>query len=626
MNWPDLLWTMWLEIVTGTTVAGWLVALGVTVAAGVALGHIKVFGVSLGVTTVIFAAIGYSWAFWSPDGMAAHALVDTKVKVELAALAAKPAAAPAAGPDGVIAPAPAPDLVAIRAKAEKAFEDKVHVRKDVLEFIREFGLVLFVYCVGMMVGPGFLQSLKNQGVRWNIMAASVVLLGLGVTCLVVVVAGQHPAAAVGVMSGAITNTPGWAAAQATLKELKVPAEQIAMTVSGYAVAYPFGIAGIIASLITIRLLFGIRPKDEVEAFSAANRGAAGASNINLKVSNPGIVGKNVAHVDELAGDGVVVSRVQRGDEQLVPKPDFCFAMGDLIHAVGGSSGLARLQEIVGERIDDDIREAQVCHRLITREIIVTNQHVVGDSIAKLDFPRTCGATVTRIRRHGKELLADDGTDLHFADRMVVVGDEMGIKRVEERVGNAPSLLEHPQLIGLFLGIAVGVVIGQIPIPIPGVSQPVKLGLAGGPIVAALVFSAMGHLGKHVIFHVSKGANNLMREFGIALFLACVGLLSAQAFIHYAFSAQGALWMGCALAIAMIPLLIVGIVARLFFKENYTALMGLLAGSCTDPPALAFANSTAGNELPGLAYATVYPLTMLMRVVGAQIFVLLWLAT
>lgn len=614
MNWPDLLWTMWLEIVTGSTVAGWLVALGLTVAAGVALGHIKVFGVSLGVTTVIFAAIAYSWAFWSPEGFASQALVDTRVKVEMARLTAQPA-------DPATAP---PDETAVRAKVVKAAEEKVHTRKEVLEFIREFGLVLFVYCIGMTVGPGFLQSLRNQGVRWNIMAGSVVLLGLGVACVVVVVAGQPPAAAVGVMSGAITNTPGWAAAQATLKELKVPAEQLAMTVSGYAVAYPFGIAGIIGSLIAIRVLFGIRPKEEVETFAAANRGSANAGNINLKVSNPGIVGKSVAHVDELAGDGVVVSRVQRGDQQVVPKAEFTLALGDLIHAVGGKDGLTRLHEIVGERIDDDLREAEVCHRLITREIIVTNQHVVGDSIAKLDFPGSCGATVTRIRRHGKELLAEEEANLHFADRLVVVGDELGLKRVEERVGNTPGLLDHPHLIGLFLGIAAGVVLGQIPIPIPGVSQPVKLGLAGGPIVAALVFSAMGHLGKHVIFHVSKGANNLMKEFGIALFLACVGLLSAQGFVHYAFSSQGALWIGCALAIAMLPLLIVGLVARLFFKENYTALMGVLAGSCTDPPALAFANGTAGNELPGLAYATVYPLTMLLRVVGAQIFVLVWL--
>jgi len=622
MNWPDLLWTMWLEIVTGTSVAGWLVALGLTVAAGVALGHIKVFGVSLGVTTVIFAAIAYSWAVWSPDSMASHALADTKVRAEVSRLAALPP--PAAAADGTMAERPVVDEAAIRVKVEKAIEEKAHSRKEVLEFIREFGLVLFVYCIGMMVGPGFLQSLKNQGVRWNIMAASVVLLGLGVTCLVVVVVGLHPAAAVGVMSGSVTNTPGWAAAQATLKELKAPAEQIGMTVSGYAVAYPFGIAGIIGSLITLRLLFRIRPKDEVEAFAAANTGTVGAGNINLKVSNPGIAGKTVSHVDSLAGDEVVVSRVQRGDEQLVPKPDFVLAMGDLIHAVGGKDGLNRLGEIVGECIDIDIREAQVCHRLITREVIVTNQHVVGDSIAKLDLPRTCGATCTRIKRHGKELLAEDDTDVHFADRLMVVGDEMGLKRVEERVGNTPGQLDHPQLIGLFLGIAVGVVLGQIPIPVPGISQPVKLGLAGGPIVAALVFSAMGHLGKYVIFHVSKGANNLMREFGIALFLACVGLLSAQSFVHYAFSAQGLVWIGCALAISMIPLLIVGVVARLFFKENYTALMGLLAGSCTDPPALAFANGTAGNELPGLAYATVYPLTMLLRVVGAQIFVLLWL--
>jgi putative transport protein len=640
MGWPDMLWTMWLEIVTGYSAAGWIVALGVTIAAGVALGHIRIFGVSLGVTTVIFAAIAYSWALWDPHGVGAKALVETKVEAEVmrlervAAQTPPPAATPPAttqpaeGQEQAAPPPPPPaiDRDALRAKIEKDIEAKLHGRKEVLEFIREFGLVLFVYCIGMMVGPGFLQSLKNQGVRWNIFAAWVVLLGLGVTALVVVVAGQHPTAAVGVMSGAITNTPGWAAAQATLRELKAPAEQVAMTVSGYAVAYPFGIAGIIGSLLAIRFLFGIRPKDEVESFAQAMRGDAGAGNANLRVTNPGIVGKSVAHVDRLAGEGVVISRVQRGDEQVVPKPEFALAMGDLLHAVGSKEGLERLQEIVGERIESDIRQAQVCRLLLTREVVVTNQHIVGDRIADLDFPGTCGATVTRIKRHGKELLAEDAADLHFADRLLVVGDEMGIKRVEQRVGNAPGYLDHPQLIGLFLGIAVGIVIGQIPIPIPGLSQPVKLGLAGGPIVAALVFSSMGHLGKHVIFHVSKGANNLMREFGIALFLACVGLLSAQAFVTYAFSAQGALWIACALCIAMIPLLVVGIVARLFFKENYTALMGVMAGSCTDPPALAFANGTAGNELPGLAYATVYPLTMLLRVVGAQIFVLLWLAT
>lgn len=653
MNWPDMLWTMWLEIITGSSAAGWIVALGITVASGVALGHIRVFGVSLGVTTVLFTSIAYSWAVWNPHGMANRALVDTKVQIEVskqqaaalkatAAPASAPAsdaghAAPAAEPVQAAAAPPVPpasvaavpakiDVDAIRAKVEKSQEEKFHVRKEVLEFIREFGLVLFVYCVGMMVGPGFLQSLRNQGVRWNIMAASVVLIGLGVTALVVVIAGQHPTAAVGVMSGAITNTPGWAAAQATLKELKTPAEQVSQTVSGYAVAYPFGVFGIISSLLTVRFLFRIKPKDEVESFAAANRGAAGAANINLKVTNPGIAGKTVAHVDNLAGDEVVISRIQRGDEQLVPKPDFVLAMGDLIHAVGGQAGLERLQEVIGERIEADIRSSEVCRRLVTAEVIVTNQHIVGDTIAKLDFQGTCGATVTRIKRHGKEILASDDTDLHFADRVTVVGDEMGIKRVEQVVGNSPSLLDHPQLIGLFLGIAVGIVLGQIPIPIPGLSQPVKLGLAGGPIVAALVFSSLGHLGKHIIFHVSKGANNLMKEFGIALFLACVGLLSAQGFVTYAFSAQGATWILCALAIAMIPLLIVGIIARAFFKENYTALMGVMAGSCTDPPALAFANGTAGNELPGLAYATVYPLTMLMRVVGAQIFVLLWLAT
>ncbi len=627
MTWSDLLSTMCLEIATGTSVAGWIVALGVTVAAGVALGRLKLFGVSLGITTVIFAAIAYSWLVWSPTGTATRMLVDVQVRAEIArqtpaAVAAPGASASAADP----APKPAIDRAAITAKVEKAIETKVHARKEVLEFIREFGLVLFVYCVGMLVGPGFLASLRNQGVRWNLMAASVVLLGLGVTALVVLIAGQHPAEAVGVMSGAVTNTPGWAAAQTTLKELKAPAEQIAMTVSGYAVAYPFGIAGLIGSLITLRLLFGIRPKDEVAAFAAQNQSEAKVGHLNLRLSNPGLAGQSVARVGGLAGDGVVISRIQRGDEQIVPKPDFTLAQGDLLHAVGNPDGLERLRQIVGEAIDNDLRETRTDRRLNKREVLVTNQSVVGKQLSSLDFPNTCGVTVTRIWRHGKELIPNRESNLHFGDKLLVVGEEAGIRQAEQIVGNIAGHLDQPQLIGLFLGIAVGIVLGQIPIPIPGISQPVKLGLAGGPIVAALVFSSLGHLGKNIIFHVGKGANNLMREFGIALFLACVGLLSAESFVTYAFSAKGVTWILCALCITMIPLLIVGILARLFARENYTALMGVLAGACTDPPALAFANGTAGNEMPGLAYATVYPLTMLLRVVGAQIFVLLYLAS
>lgn len=610
MPWTDLLWTMLLELASGSSAAGWIVALGVTIALGVALGHIRVFGISLGVTMVLFAAIAFSHVLWSPHGRVGQALVEARVEA-------------AAARQERTAPDRPADREALRATEAKTLETKAHVRTEVLEFVREFGLVLFVYCIGMMVGPGFVQSLRHQGVRWNLIAASVVVLGLGTTGLVVAIAGQHPAAAVGVMSGAVTNTPGWAAAQATLRELGATGEQIGLTVAGYAVAYPLGIAGIIGSLLAIRFLFRIRPRDESEAFLAAQGGGAGAGNVNLRVVNPGIVGKSVAHVDALAGDGVVVSRVLRDGQQLVPKPDFTLAPGDLIHAVGGRDGLQRLAEIVGERIDEDIRVSGT-RRLFTREVLVTNQEVVGESIAKLDLPRTCGATATRIRRHGREILAEDDADLHFADRLLVVGDEMGIKRVEERVGNAPALLDHPQLIGLFVGIAVGIALGQIPIPIPGLAQPVKLGLAGGPIVAALVFSGLGHLGKHIIFHVGKGANNLMREFGIALFLACVGLLSAESFVTYAFSLQGLQWMACALAITMLPILVVGILVRLWWKENYTALMGVLAGSCTDPPALAFANASAGNELPGLAYATVYPLTMLLRVVGAQVFVLVCL--
>lgn len=602
MAWPDQLWVMWLELITGVSPAGWLVALAATIAAGVALGHLRIAGVSLGVTTVIFAAIAYAWVLWTPDGVGWQALVEAKAQQAIAA---------------------GSDPAAARAAVEQELHARLHSRREVLEFLREFGLVLFVYCIGMMVGPGFLPSLKARGLRWNLFAVAVVLGGLAVTSLAVALLGLHPAAAVGVMSGAITNTPGWAAAQATLRELSAPAELLALTVSGYAVAYPCGIAGIIGSLIAVRVLFAIRPREEAAA-CAAQQGAPATGNINLRVTNPGLVGRTLAELERLGGEGVVISRLQRGDEQLVPQPAFVLAAGDRLHAVGSPEALERLAAVVGERIDEDLREAPARQRLLVREVLLTNQELVGERLGDLGFP-ALGATVTRIRRHGRELVADDRLDLHFADRLVVVGDEAGIRRVEQRVGNAPAILDQPQLIGLFVGIAIGIVLGQIPIPVPGLAHPVKLGLAGGPIVAALVCSAVGHLGKHIIFHVGRGANNLMREFGIAVFLACVGLLSAPAFVEHAFSAQGAQWMLVALAIAMLPLLAVGIAARWWWKENYTTLMGVMAGSCTDPPALAYANAAAGSELPGLAYATVYPLTMILRIVGAQLFVLLWLA-
>jgi putative transport protein len=625
MDWPHQLWITALEVITGSNPAGWIVAIGLTIAVGVAAGHLKVLGVSLGVTTVLFAGILYSWAVWSPHGPAVEALIEAKATAQPAAVPAPPpAAAPAADATSQPAAEPGVALAAARHQHEQALEKKWHSRKEVLEFLREFGLVLFVYCLGMMVGPGFVQSLRAQGVRWNVLAASTVAFGLGITALIVWWFAVPPTAAVGVMSGAITNTSGWAAAQQTIKDLRVDSDLAALTQVGYAVAYPFGVAGIIGSLVVIRFLFRIDLKAEMASFQAS-QGKATVDNANLRVANPGVVGRCVREVDAMAGNGVVISRIMRGDEQFAPTPDFRLAAGDLIHAVGSAAALDHLAALVGARAEVDLREAPAPKRLVTREVAVTNQHVVGSTIAELDFPGRCGATVTRIRRAGAELLADDGTDLHFADRIVVVGPDEAIRRVEQQVGNSEAELNKPQLIGLFLGIACGIALGSIPFMIPGLSAPVKLGLAGGPLVAALFFSRLGHLGRHVIFHVRKGANNLMREFGIALFLACVGLLSAQSFVTYAFSSQGLVWIGCALAIAMIPLLIVGIVARLFFKENYTALMGVLAGSCTDPPALAFANSTAGNELPGLAYATVYPLTMLLRIVGAQIFVLLWLA-
>ena len=566
----------WLiDLFHGTSGASLPLALALVIGLGAALGHLRVFGVSLGITTVLFVGIAWSFCFW--------------------------------------------DVEAIKHQ------------KETLTFVREFGLVLFVYCLGMQVGPGFVASLRAQGVRWNGLAAATVLLGLTVTAVLAAVlfhgfdqGWAAPQNLVGVMSGAITNTPGMSAATTALGDLikgGYAKDLSELTAVAYAVAYPFGVTAIIMSLLLVRTMFKIDTKAECDRYIAELNGAeVAAINRNLEVQHQAAVDKTVGDLMHFAGAGVVISRVARAGQVFVPAADYRVQLGDLLHAVGSAEAVERLRLLIGDVVQIDLRTLD--HQVVSSEIIVSSHDVVGTPLAMLDFTRTCGATITRIRRAGKEVIASPDAHLNFGDRITAVGDSAGLARLGKAIGNSENDLRKPQIIALFIGIAVGVLLGQIPIPIPGLPVPVKLGLAGGPLVAALVFAHIGHVGKHINFFIAKSANNLLREFGIALFLACVGLLAGEKFVAAAFSLRGLWWILGALAITLIPLLFMGIIGRAVFKMNYIPLSGLMAGSCTDPPALAFANQQAGNESPAIAYATVYPLTMLLRIVGAQLFVLI----
>jgi len=488
-----------------------------------------------------------------------------------------------------------------------------------------------VYCLGMQVGPGFVASLRSQGLRWCLLTATTVVLGLGVTAAIAAVffglwgeSWAAPQTMVGTMSGAITNTPGLSAASTALADLVKQgfAKDLGeLTAVAYAVAYPFGVTGIILAIIFIRTLFRVDTKRECEAYvTELNGNVQAAVNRNLRIDHPAVVGKTVEELQRFAGPGVVISRAARGSQVCVPSADFAVQAGDLLHAVGSAEAVEKLRLLVGDDAPTDLRT--ITNEVISAELIVSGHEVVGVPLSQLDFPGTCGATITRIRRSGKEVIGGPDTKLHFGDRVTAVGDSQSLKRLGRAMGNSENDLRKPQIIALFVGIAVGVLLGQVPIPIPGLPVPVKLGLAGGPLVAALVFAHIGHLGKHINFFIAKSANNLLREFGIALFLACVGLLAGEKFVAAAFSLRGLWWILGALAITLIPLLFMGIVGRAVLKMNFIPLSGLMAGSCTDPPALAFANQQAGNESPAIAYATVYPLTMLLRIVGAQLFVLI----
>lgn len=501
---------------------------------------------------------------------------------------------------------------------------RIGVEHAILEFVRDFGLVLFVYTIGLQVGPSFFSSLRREGLPLNLMAAAIVLLGALCTLVVAAIGKIDLAAAVGLFSGATTNTPALGAAQQALNGLNLAdPERLELPALGYAVAYPFGILGIIGSMILFRALFRVNPEREAKAFrDQQHDGTASLTRMNIEIGNPNLNGVAIREIPGKHELDVVISRIRFADDSEVRTAtgDMLIHVRDTILAVGTPANLEKFRLITGRQSTADLMK--VPGDVTFRRIVVTRAEALGKTVRELCFNETHGVTVTRVVRAGLEMPASGMLRLKFGDVLQVVGDEADIASAAEEVGNSSKALNHTNYVAVFIGIAIGIVVGLHPIHFSGMPVPVRLGVAGGPLIVAILLSRVGRIGP-IVWHMPENANSALRELGIILFLACVGLKAGEHFIEVLSGGDGVKWMCTAAVITLAPLLAVGAFARVVWKQNFMNICGLLAGSMTDPPALAFANTAAGCDAPSLAYAAVYPLTMLLRIVVAQVLVLLF---
>jgi putative transport protein len=493
----------------------------------------------------------------------------------------------------------------------------------ILGFVREFGLILFVYTIGMQVGPGFLSSLKRQGLPLNLLAGAVVVLG-GVTTLVLARLLQiDVAAAVGIFAGATTNTPALGAAQEALRSLPdVDAGRAGLPALGYAVAYPFGIIGIILSMLVLRAGLRGATTDEPAETGADSAREDTVERMTIVVTNANLNGLKLHQIPGKEKLGVIVSRIRYAGESEVQPANAATVLhvGDTLLAVGRRANLEEFCLIVGRATRENLTRAP--GRVVRRRFVVTNKEVLGKTLRELTLTQRFGVTVTRVTRADIEMTAVPNLKLQFGDMVQVVGNEADLDQAATALGNSVAELNHTNLIPLFVGIGLGVLVGLLPFSFGGMPTPVRLGLAGGPLLAAIVLSRIGRIGP-LLWYMPVNANTLLRELGIALFLACAGLKAGEHFFEVLLEGSGWLWMACGAVVTLLPMLVVSLLGRRIVKLNFANLCGLLAGSMTDPPALAFANSINRSDAPAVAYATVYPFTMLLRIVTAQLLVLLF---
>lgn len=491
-----------------------------------------------------------------------------------------------------------------------------------LHFVQEFGLILFVYTIGIQVGPGFFASLRQSGLTLNGLGILIVVLGALVTILIYKFADIPLDVALGIYSGAVTNTPSLGAGQQILSELGMSQTTSNMGMA-YAMAYPFGICGILLSMWLIRLFFKIKVDEEAANFEKeSGHDKEALKSMSLKVTNTNLNGIHLIEIPGFDDEDVVCSRLKRGELVIVPKADTDVQLGDILHLVGNPEGLKKMHLIIGEEVDVPV--ASLSGEIRSERVVVTNEKVLGKKIRHLGIHQKYGVVISRLNRAGVELVPTAHTPLQFGDVLHMVGKTDILNQAISVIGNAKQKLLQVQMLPVFIGIGLGVLLGSIPFYIPGFPVALKLGLAGGPLVVALILARIGSIGK-LYWFMPPSANLALREIGIVLFLAVVGLKSGGSFVDTLTNGSGLEWMGYGIFITLIPLMIVGIIARLYAKLNYLSLCGLLAGSMTDPPALAFANELKeGSGAASLSYATVYPLTMFLRIISPQLLaILLW---
>ncbi|EFA8210035.1 putative transporter [Escherichia coli O157] len=494
---------------------------------------------------------------------------------------------------------------------------------DMLHVIQEFGLILFVYTIGIQVGPGFFASLRVSGLRLNLFAVLIVIIGGLVTAILHKLFDIPLPVVLGIFSGAVTNTPALGAGQQILRDLGTPMEMVDQMGMSYAMAYPFGICGILFTMWMLRVIFRVNVETEAQQHeSSRTNGGALIKTINIRVENPNLHDLAIKDVPILNGDKIICSRLKREETLKVPSPDTIIQLGDLLHLVGQPADLHNAQLVIGQEVDTSLSTKGTDLRV--ERVVVTNENVLGKRIRDLHFKERYDVVISRLNRAGVELVASGDISLQFGDILNLVGRPSAIDAVANVLGNAQQKLQQVQMLPVFIGIGLGVLLGSIPVFVPGFPAALKLGLAGGPLIMALILGRIGSIGK-LYWFMPPSANLALRELGIVLFLSVVGLKSGGDFVNTLVNGEGLSWIGYGALITAVPLITVGILAQMLAKMNYLTMCGMLAGSMTDPPALAFANNlhpTSGAA--ALSYATVYPLVMFLRIITPQLLaVLFW---
>lgn len=498
--------------------------------------------------------------------------------------------------------------------------------KEILTFVQDFGLILFVFMIGLQVGPGFFESFKKGGVTLNMLSASAILLNILVMfgCYYLFFDTSNPnnlPMMVGTLYGAVTNTPGLGAAnEALLSVFPNGAPSIA---NGYACAYPLGVVGIIGATILIKYICKINTADEEEQLNeedAANPHAK-AHNMHLRVENAYITGRTLREVSEFLNRDIVCSRLLHNGEVSIPNSKTKFEVGDELLVVCAEADAEAIKAFIGPEVEAEWdREKDEVQHFVSRRIIVTRPEMNGKTLGKMHFSSVYGVNVTRISRQGMDIFAGRNHHFHVGDKILVVGPEENVNRVAEIMGNSVKRLDAPNIATIFVGIMVGIIFGSLPFAIPGMPVPLKLGIAGGPLIIAILIGRFGYRMK-LVTYTTTSANMMLREIGLVLFLASVGIKAGAGFWDTVVQGDGLKYVGCGFLITVIPIFIIGTIARLKFKFNYFTIMGMLAGTYTDPPALAYANASCSKEAPAVGYSTVYPLSMFLRIFTAQIVVL-----